>query len=168
MNKKKKNALIALIVILVVVILAIGGVAIYKYFFAEKPQYAGGVAGVISDGWDDGLKDEQKPDSEGIRIPGYSTAQMTEGNTSLHLSIGNPSENSCGFYATLMLTDGTILYKSELLEPGYGLTDVPLSQTLDSGEYDAAIYYECVTLDDTHSPLNAAESEFKLIVMERK
>lgn len=82
----------------------------------------------------------------------------------LFLSVGNPKANNCGFYATLKLEDGTELYKSELLKPGYGLTEIPLSQTLKSGEYTAILYYRCVTLDEEQAPLNSAESEFKLIV----
>lgn len=168
MSKSKKNVIIALIIILLAVVLAIGGVIIYNYFSTGEQNETNGVTGVISDGWDAGVEGESAPESAGIQIPGYSTARMNEGDTSLHLSIGNPKENNCGFYATLKLTDGTVLYKSELLKPGFGLTEVPLSQSLDSGEYDAVVYYECVTLDDAHSQLNAAESEFKLIVMERK
>lgn len=168
MDKSKRKAIIALIMVLSAVLFVTGGVIIYKYISAEEQQNANGVTGVVSDGWDPGLEDESASQDAGIQIPGYSTAEMREGDTSLHLSLGNPAENSCGFYATLKLDDGTVLYKSELLKPGYGLTEVPLSKALESGEYDAAVYYECVTLDDGHSPLNSAESEFKLIVMERK
>ena len=60
--------------------------------------------------------------------------------------------------------DGTVLYESELLKPGYGLTEVPLNQTLKTGEYTAMVVYKCVTLDEEETPLNSAESEFKLIV----
>lgn len=75
---------------------------------------------------------------------------MNAGDTSLHISIGNPKSNTCGLYATLRLSDGTVLYKSDLLEPGSGLTDVPLSKSLEKGEYQAMVLYECVTLDDSH------------------
>ena len=120
--------------------------------------------GVVSDDWETGLDDKTSSESSSIQIPGYSSAKMKAGDTSLHLSIGNPEDNNCGFYATLMLNDGTILYKSEMLKPGYGLTEIPLSKTLDRGEYNAIVYYECVTLDKEHAPLNAAESEFVLTV----
>ena len=89
---------------------------------------------------------------------------MKAGEKSLKLSIGNPKDNKCGFYATLKLEDGTVLYESELLKPGYGLTEVPLNKTLESGEYTAMVVYKCVTLDEEETPLNSAESEFKLIV----
>ncbi|MGN1315846.1 MAG: hypothetical protein ACI4VW_02175 [Acutalibacteraceae bacterium] len=163
-KKPKKKLLIVLIAVLIIAALGIGGFVVYNNFFVEDPAPPKGVEGVVSDGWDTGLEDEPAPKDQGIQIPGYGTAVMNEGDTSLVLSIGNPKTNNCGFYATLKLEDGTELYKSELLKPGYGLTKVPLSQTLKAGEYTAMVYYQCVTLDEEHSPLNSAESEFKLIV----
>lgn len=164
MNKSKKKLFIILIIILIIAALAVGGVVVYNNFFAEKPSASDGVVGKISSDWDTGSKDETAPKSEGTQIPGYSTAEMNANDTSLHISIGNPKTNKCGFYATLKLEDGTVLYKSELLKPGYGLTEVPISETPEKGEYTAMVLYECVTLDEKHTPLNSAESEFKLIV----
>jgi len=89
---------------------------------------------------------------------------MKEGDTTLTLSIGNPKANSVGFFATLKLQNGDVLYESELLEPGQGLTEIPLTHTLSKGTYDAAVVYKCVLLDEENTPLNAAESVFKLIV----
>lgn len=163
-EKSNKKLLIIIIAILVIAALAVGGVVVYNSFFAEKPTPSNGVVGKISDGWDTGIEDETAPQSQGIQIPGYSTAEMKAGDESLILSIGNPKANKCGFYATLKLEDGTVLYESELIKPGYGLTEVPLSQTLKSGEYTAMAVYKCVTLDEEETPLNSAESEFKLIV----
>lgn len=164
MNKSKKRLFIALIVILIVAVLAVGGIVVYNNFFAKKPSASDGVVGKISSDWNAGSEDETAPQSKGTQIPGYSTAEMNANDKSLHLSIGNPKTNKCGFYATLKLEDDTVLYKSELLEPGYGLTEVPLSETLEKGEYTAMVLYECVTLDEKHTPLNSAESEFTLIV----
>ena len=166
-NKKerpKKKIIIAIIVILIIAALGVGGVVVYNSFFAEKPAPEKGVVGKVSDGWDTGIEEESAPQSQGIQIPGYGTAVMNAGDESLVLSIGNPKTNDCGFYATLKLEDGTELYESELIKPGYGLTEVPLSQTLTSGEYIAMVVYKCVTLDENETPLNSAESEFKLIV----
>lgn len=163
-EKSNKKLLIIIIAILVIAALAVGGVVVYNNFFTEGPTPSNGVVGKISDGWDTGLEDKTAPQSQGIQIPGYDTAVMNAGDKSLRLSIGNPKANKCGFYATLKLEDGTELYKSELLKPGHGLTEVPLSQTLTAGEYTAMVVYKCVTLDEKQTPLNSAESGFKIIV----
>lgn len=164
-DKSKKRLLVIITVLLIVVVALVVFIAVMLRKPSNKKNEASkGVVGRISDGWDTGLEDEPQSPSKGIQIPGYATAVMKEGDMSLHLSIGNPKENECGFYATLKLADGTILYESDLLRPGQGLTEVPLNKTLDSGEYTALVYYRCVTLDEEQSPLNSAESEFKLIV----
>ncbi|MGN0504241.1 MAG: hypothetical protein ACI4HJ_04255 [Ruminococcus sp.] len=163
-NKSNKKFIIITIAVLVIAALTVGGVVVYNSFFAGTPVPSNGVVGKISDGWDTGIESETSPKSGGIQIPGYGTAVMNAGDESLKLSIGNPKANECGFYATLKLEDGTVLYKSELIKPGYGMAEVPLSKTLEAGEYTAMVCYECVTLDEAETRLNSAESEFTLIV----
>ena len=162
-NSKKKRLIIILIILLVFSALA-GGFAVYQHFSEKKPEPSNGIVGRVTDGWDTGLEDESRNEGKGIQIPGYATATMNEGDMTLKLSVGNPKANECGFYASLVLEDGTVLYESELLKPGYGLTELPLTQTLKKGEYTAMVCFRCVTLDEKQTPLNSAESEFKLIV----
>ena len=163
-NMKTKRWITAILVLAAVCVLAAAGVMVYQMYFAKQPTDSNGIIGKVSDGWKTGLEGEPAPQRKGIQIPGYGKAEMKAGDKSLHLSIGNPEANECGFYATLKLEDGTVLYQSELLEPGYGLTEIPLSETLEAGEYIAMVFYQCVTLDEEHTPLNSAESEFKLVV----
>ena len=131
---------------------------------APKPDAGNGVVGVVVDNWDPGIPEETPKERKGVRIPGYAAAQMKAGDRSLRISIGNPKENEVGFYATLKLDDGTVLYESDLLLPGQGLLEVPLKQTLEQGEYAARVVFSCVTLDESHTPLNSAESGFTLTV----
>lgn len=159
---KKKKLIIAVISVLAVAVLAVSVIIIMNNSQTATTD-SGGVVGRISADWDTGISQSENS-SQGIQIPGYSTAEMKEGDTQLHLSIGNPKTNNCGFYASLELEDGTVLYKSELLEPGYGLTEIPLTQTLKKGNYDAVVCYNCVTLDENHTPLNSARSKFTLVV----
>lgn len=164
MSKRKKKT-ISVIAIIVLLTVAIVGTLICISILNHPTESANGVVGRVVNDWDTGIEEESSAaQSGGTQIPGYSSAEMNSGDMVLHLSIGNPKANKCGFYATLKLVDGTELYKSELLKPGYGLTEVPLSQTLEKGTYQAVVYYQCVTLSDDEKPLNSAESEFTLIV----
>ena len=163
-EKSNKKLIILIIAVLLVAALVVGGVLVYQSLLVEEPTVSKGVVGKISPDWDTGIENEASAQPAGVQIPGYGTAEMNSGDESLHLSIGNPKTNECGFYTTLKLEDGTVLYESELLKPGYGLTEVPLSQTLEKGEYTAVVVYRCVTLDEEETPLNSAESEFTLIV----
>ena len=164
-NTNKKSVVISALFIFILFVIA---VVMFQVMKPEDAKNANGVAGKIVDNWDTGIPEQtdepEESTSGGIQIPGYSKAEMEEGDTQLHLSIGNPKENNCGFYVTVRLEDGTVLYKSELLKPGYGLTEIPLEQTLNKGTYDAEVFYECVTLDEDASPLNSAISKFQLVV----
>lgn len=164
-KKSKKKLIVTIIIILLILALAVGGLIIYNNHFAGKPADSDGVVGKVVTDWDDGI--ENTPSSSeggGVQIPGYKAATMNYGDKSLQISIGNPKENKCGFYATVKLEDGTVLYKSDFLAPGSGLTNIPISVSLEKGEHKAMVLYQCVTLDDKHTPLNAAESAFTLIV----
>lgn len=132
--------------------------------FSPAKEKAQGVTGVISDNWDPGVELPEGEQKKGTQIPGYSSAEMNAGDTTLKLSIGNPKVNEVGMYATVKLEDGTVLYESELLKPGQGLTEIPLTETLEKGTYDAMVVYQCVALDENNTHLNAAESGFQLIV----
>lgn len=164
-NTNKKSVVISALFIFILFVIA---VVMFRVMKPEDAKNANGVAGKIVDNWDTGIPEQtdepEESTSGGIQIPGYSKAEMEEGDTQLHLSIGNPKENNCGFYVTVRLENGTVLYKSELLKPGYGLTEIPLEQTLNKGTYDAEVFYECVTLDEDASPLNSAISKFQLVV----
>ena len=169
-QEKQSNKKVILIIaaVLLAAAVTIGVLALCGVFrpAPQETERGEGVVGVITDNWDPQVKD-QEPTSEprkGTQIPGYSSAQMNAGDTTLHLRIGNPKDNKVGMFATLQLFDGTVLYESPLLKPGQGLEEVPLTQSLTKGVYDAKVVYQCVALDDKNTPLNAAESGFKLYV----
>ena len=145
----------------VLITLAVTGV----FHKEEKKEEHKGVVGIISDDWDSGVPDsDDGSQKSGTKIPGYSSAEMNAGDDSLVLRIGNPKGNEVGFFATVKLKDGTVLYESELMKPGQGMEIIPLNKTLDKGVYEAMVVYQCVLLDDENTPLNAAESAFTLYV----
>lgn len=116
------------------------------------------------------MEEEAKAAEEGnqILIPGYSWAEMNAGDQTLSISIGNPEKNTCYLQAALIVkVDGTEkkLYESGLLEPGKGVSEVELTETLPAGDYDALIRFQAYTLDNK-SELNSIDSAFKLYVAE--
>ncbi len=170
-NNNEKSRKKTIIIILLLIILAgciVTLVVLVRSLTEEKPpvENAKGVVGTIVDNWDPNVSrpDERSDQKKGTMIPGYSSATMNEGDTSLKLSVGNPKENTVGFFATVKLADGTVLYTSPLLKPGQGLEEIPLNKSLSKGTYNAIVFYQCVLLDEEHTPLNAAESAFTLIV----
>ena len=155
-TKSKKQTIIIIILALVLVGCLVTAAVLLLNKPKEEPlnEPAKGVVGVIKDNWDTQVSSE----------PTDSPSQAKAGDMSIKLRIGNPKENHVGFYASLKLADGTVLYKSPLLSPGQGLEEVPLTQTLTKGTYDAIVEYKCVLLEDGKTPLNSAESGLKIYV----
>lgn len=105
----------------------------------------------------------EKPKS--IAIPGYEGLELTAGTKKQTLSLSNPAENACYFQISLYLEDGTLLWLSELIEPGKTSKPVMLSKALENGTYpNAVLRYACFTLDGSMTPLNGAEMKLTLRV----
>ena len=98
----------------------------------------------------------------GIAIPGYKSITIDANKTAVKVNFQNPEGNPCYFEISLLLADGTELYKSKMVEPGKGLYDISLSKALDVGEYDAVVKYDTFSLEGL-APMNGAEVKIKLI-----
>lgn len=153
------RVIVAVLAVAVVVLLAI---VLWPHPSKEEPATEG-VSGIISDEWDSGI-DHGSVETSGVQVPGYKAAKMSSGDSSLHLNLGNPKENDVGFYVTVELEDGTVLYTSPLLEPGQGISELPLATSPEKGTYDAFAVYQIVSLDEAHTPMNTVRSAFTLYV----
>lgn len=160
-RKKGKIYLIVFAALLMILLILLGYLVYIRY--KEKGE---GVESAYVDpdagSWEAGV-DAPKEEEGHILIPGYTGAQMKEGDRVLKLRIGNPKENSCYLKASLKLMDGTVLYESGLLKPGTGFDEIELNQTLSAGEYEALVHYKGYTLED-EKELNSSDSAFTLTV----
>ena len=106
---------------------------------------------------------EKNPDS--IAIPGYEILELKAGIKEQSLCMPNPPQNCCYFQICLYLEDGTLLWQSELIEPGTNSKPMVLSKTLEKGMYPNAILrYSCYRMDEDLTPLNGAETKLTLWV----
>ena len=106
---------------------------------------------------------EKNPSS--IAIPGYEVLELQANTKKQSLALSNPAQNICYFQIELYLEDGTLLWKSELIEPGKTSKPITLSKELDKGTYPNAILrYSCFRMDKELSPLNGAQTKLTLWV----
>lgn len=102
-----------------------------------------------------------------IDIPGYGSISLKAGEIGQAVNFYNPEQNTCCFRMSLLLSDGTELWKSGLVEPGMAVYEIELNQPLEAGEYeDATLKYECFAMDDAQTPLNGSEIKLTLNVLE--
>ncbi len=101
-----------------------------------------------------------------ISIPGYESLSFKAGTKKQSVNFHDPEENTCYFRISLVLeadAEETVLWTSELLEPGESVKSIRLERELESGDYPAIIKYECFSLRD-NTPLNGANISVTLQV----
>lgn len=99
-----------------------------------------------------------------IAIPGYEIIEFKANSKQQIIALNNPIENKCYFKITLLLEDGTVLWVSNLIEPGGCSDAIFLSKELDAGKYKAILRYECYSIDGSMKQLNSAETKLSLRV----
>lgn len=106
---------------------------------------------------------EKNPDS--IAIPGYEMLELRAGSKEQTLCMPNPPQNCCYFQISLYLEDGTLLWQSDLIEPGETSKPIVLTKPLSKGTYPKAVLrYACYRMDEDLTPLNGAETKVTLWV----
>ena len=105
----------------------------------------------------------QNPDS--IAIPGYEILELKADSKTQTICLPNPPQNMCYFQISLYLENGTLLWQSDLIEPGDTSAPIQLNHSLKKGSYPNSILkYSCFKMDESLSPLNGAETKLTLWV----
>lgn len=167
MNKTVKNGLL----ILLVVVLVAGGVFVgmnWNNWFGEEDTP---VTADLDENAEDYTGDRDvyqgAKNTDTIDIPGFEAINLKAGSTEQSVNLYNPEQNTCYFRMSLLSSDGTELWKSDLVEPGKAIYNITLNQTLEAGEYENAVLkYECFAMNDEQTPLNGSEIKLTLNVME--
>ena len=106
-----------------------------------------------------------KKNAESIAIPGYEGLTLNANSKKQDLCLPNPAQNTCYFQISLLLEDGTILWQSELIEPGATSEPIVLETELEEGTYPKAVlHYSCFEMNKDLTPLNGAEIKVTLRV----
>lgn len=103
-----------------------------------------------------------KSDSKTIKVPGVSSLVFIADQKGQKVNFYNPKENDCLFRMTLYIEDKEY-WQSGYVNPGKGYYDITLDDTLQSGDYNSALFIECFKEEGT--ALNSAKVEFNLKVV---
>lgn len=96
-------------------------------------------------------------DPSKISVPGYEYIRLKANTKIQDKVLSNPANNSCLFQLSLVLEDGTVIWKSGYIRPGKNSDPIELAQPLAPGDYPATLKYDCFTIDLSRTPLNGAE-----------
>lgn len=165
MNNQIKRVL----VVVFAVILVGAGIFIgvnWNRWFGEKPVTAD-VDDTVEDYTGDKATYTGEKNTDTIDIPGFDRINFKADTKEQSVNLYNPEQNSCYFKMSILLSDGTKLWESKLIEPGKAVYNLTLNQGMSVGEYkDCTLKYECFAMDDKQTPLNGSEIKFTLNVLE--
>ena len=111
-------------------------------------------------------EEQKKPkDAGNIHLPAFAGMTFKAGTKTQNVVLYNPGENTCLIRISLILADGTKIYQSEFVEPGFRTQPITLVAPMERGIYrDVTLQYECFTNDENRSPLNGATSKLDITV----
>lgn len=109
------------------------------------------------------------PNPENIRLPGIERIYADAGDTHVTQQLLNVEGNAYNLQYTIELEEtGEVLYKSKVIEPGYGVREFELNRVLEKGQYTILITVNSSALEEsdgsTDAAYNAGQLEAMLIV----
>jgi len=152
----KKKTVSIIVVLLAVLAFVLAEFFVVRYYVRNhtQPEYR-----PVSD---ENAETTEK-NSGTISIPGFESITLTADSTSQLLQLKNPAQNNCYFVISIWMNDGSLLWQSDLIEPGYQSNKIKLNFSLPEGIYpDCILKYDCYAMDDSKTPLNGAETKITI------
>ena len=161
-NKEKKKVAPLTIVLCALLVAAIAVIAVLM-LRKDKPE--DNTPTVIGGGEPIPEAQNVPKDVGNTHLPAYGSLTFTAGTKEQETVLQNPGENTCLIRISLILADGTTIYRSELVKPGYYTMPITLTAPMERGIYrDVTIKYECFTDDENLTPLNGATNKLDITV----
>lgn len=179
MSEEKKNGVTiskkSLIAIIIAVLLMVaGGVTLglnWDNWFGDSEPASSDTSKLpdLDEGavdWQGDKETPTTPDGQaGIAIPGYKSIALKADTKEQSVNLYNPAGNDCYFVMSLVLPDGTEIWRSKMIPPGKGLYEITLSKTVKAGTYENSILkYECYKQNEDLTELNGGEVKLTLEV----
>ncbi|MGN0572247.1 MAG: hypothetical protein ACI4K9_08720 [Candidatus Fimenecus sp.] len=90
-----------------------------------------------------------------ITVKGVPEIHLKAGQREQNYVFSNSENNPCYFVIEMELAKtGEIIYTSNLLPPGYSISQFTLNRALEAGSYDVVLHYKAYSFDKEQRPLN--------------
>lgn len=107
-----------------------------------------------------------KKNKNSISVPGFARIDMVANRKEQTTRLRNPEQNDCYFIISLVLEDGTVIWKSDFMAPGDKAEKITLLKELPEGTYEnVTVKYDCFAMDKKTALNNA---RIKLKIMAKK
>lgn len=162
--KTKRKLRNNVVIFTIIAVLFVAAVVVGVSFFIKNNENNNKTPSVIGGG--DPIEEDGpvEKNSTGIDLPGYASITFKAGEKKQDFKIPNPTQNTCLVRMSLILENGTTIWTSELVKPGYYCKPIELIAPIERGEYkNVTLKYECFTDDADQKQLNGAQSSLTII-----
>lgn len=158
-RRKRKKA----VILLAAAALLLAAVSVL--LVGRRGEQQGGRQAKLPNGETVPQSDSVEKRTDSIAIPGYEGISLKADSKEQEIGFPNPAQNTCYFQISLMLEDGTMLWRSELVAPGEVSDPITLEESLEAGVYpNALLKFDCYTMDGAMRALNGAATKMTLHV----
>lgn len=114
------------------------------------------------------VKQAVKKNKNRISVPGYAEIDLIADQKEQSTNLRNPIQNDCYFKISIVLEDGTLIWKSDFMAPGEKADNIKLLKALPEGTYEnVTVKYDCFSMSKKAS-LNNARIKLKLVVKKKQ
>lgn len=158
-NRKSEKRLYMIVISVLVLLLVIAGIVIAVLLNKNPQQFSGEENNTTTE------STEVEKLTDSIAIPGFSQLTLDADKCEQAVALSNPPENFCYFKISLILEDGTVIWVSDLVEPGEKSEAITLLQPLEAGTYEnVTVHYDCYSMDGDMTQFNSGEIKITLNV----
>lgn len=111
----------------------------------------------------------EKLDTAGrqIKVNGIAKMNLKAGVREQNFVFSNPAENPCYFVLEVVLVDSDeVIYTSNLLPPGYSISQFTLNRPLAAGSYRTVVHVKTYSFDKEQRPLNNFDLKTTIVASE--
>lgn len=128
-NKKSQKRFYMILISILVLLLVVSDIVITVLLNRDTKQVSGEENNLPIE------NSEVEKLTDSISIPGFSQLTFQADKCEQTVALSNPAENFCYFKISLILEDGTVLWVSDLVEPGNQSEPITLLQPMEAGTY---------------------------------
>ena len=90
-----------------------------------------------------------------IKVNGVPEIHLKANQLEQNFPFSNPAGNPCFFVIDVIMKDsGEVIYTSDMIPPGYAVSNFKLKKPLAAGKYNVVVRYNTFTFDQQRRPLN--------------
>lgn len=155
------------IILVSIVVICLGIAGVFYYVNHQKNEVNQAKVDTKAKDYDFDVEKGEDWTPDTILFPSYDNINIVEGDQAMYVALCNPKVNKVNFKYTIERTDTKKTYlKTDLIEPGKAITEIPLPDNLKAGTYPIVFKIRAFS-QKGNKELNGTDLVLKLNVLKK-